>query len=365
VVSLASDDRRMAATAEQWDADPWLLCTPGGTVNLRTGKLREAQRADYMTMMTAATPGGDCPRWHDFLDVVTGKNTKLQEFLQVCCGYTLTGLTTEQVLLFLYGEGQNGKTVFINAIAKLMGDYYVTCPMEALIDSKMERHPTDLAGLRGKRMVAAAETEKGRHWNESRIKSMTGGDPINARFMRQDFFEYSPQFTLWVYGNHKPGLKSVNKAIRRRLKLIPFTVTIRDEQRDPDLPEKLKAEWGGILAWMIKGCLIWQEKGLIVPKTVTDATEGYLGDEDAIARWIAACCEKDPQAETAFGDLFRSWSTWAEQMREYVGSSKNFSAELERRGFESQHGRKGAMVRGLRLMTGSFALDEEPLQRQQ
>jgi putative DNA primase/helicase len=196
---------------------------------------------------------------------------------------------------------------------------------------------------------AATETEEGRRWAESKIKVLTGGDPIAARFMRQDFFEYVPQFKLVIAGNHKPGLRSVNEAIRRRFLLVPFTVTIPPEDRDKELPEKLKAEWPGILAWMIEGCRSWQAHGLDPPEAVTEATEAYLEAEDAMGAWIEECCEEDPQAWTKTTELFNSWRSWALAAEEWVGSTKQFAQKLEDRGlrYQKRHGERGYW--GLRL----------------
>ena len=169
-------------------------------------------------------------------------------------------------------------------------------PIETFTASHQDRHPTELARLRGARLVTSVETEEGRRWAESRIKSLTGGDKIAVHFMRQDFFEFTPQFKLVIAGNHKPGLRSVDEAIRRRLNLIPFTVTIPPAERDPDLAEKLKAEWPGILAWAIVGCLAWQRDGLAAPKAVTSATAAYLEAEDAVAAWIKERCEEESVA---------------------------------------------------------------------
>jgi putative DNA primase/helicase len=254
VERLIRADRRHAATVEQWDSDPLLLNTPAGTVDLRTGTLHAHRREDYCTKMTAASSGGPCPRWKEFLNRVTADNPELQDYLQRMFGYCLTGLTREHALFFLYGSGANGKSVFVNTFAGLLGDYSAIAPAEAFLASHFERHPTDLAGLRGARLVTAIETEQGRRWAEAKIKSITGGDPVTARFMRQDFFQYVPQFKLVIAGNHKPGLRSVDEAIRRRLHLIPFTVTIPPEERDLELPDRLREEWGGILQLAIEGC---------------------------------------------------------------------------------------------------------------
>ena len=210
----------------------------------------------------------------------------------------------EHALFFGYGTGANGKSVLLSTVAGILGEYHRTAPIETFTASNSDRHPTDLAGLRGARLVTATETEEGRRWAESRIKQLTGGDMVAARFMRQDFFEYRPQFKLIIAGNHKPSLRSVDEAIRRRFHLIPFAVTIPAEERDSGLTEKLKAEWPGILAWLIDGCLEWQAKGLCPPKAVLEATEAYLSAEDAIASWIDDKCEVDAKAWTSSSDLF-------------------------------------------------------------
>jgi putative DNA primase/helicase len=187
-------------------------------------------------------------------------------------------------------------------------------------------------GLRGARLVTAVETEEGRRWAESKIKSLTGGDRISARFMRQDFFEFTPTFKLVVAGNHKPGLRSVDEAIRRRFHLVPFTVTIPPEERDETLGDQLKAEWPGILAWMIKGCLEWQSQRLAPPAIVRDATAAYLEAEDALAAWIEEAGESDPDAWEGSHALYRSWKNWAERAGEHPGSLKKFIQRLEDRG---------------------------------
>ncbi len=215
-----------------------------------------------MTKMTAVQAGGKCPRFLAFMDEITGSDASLRDFLQRMLGYSLTGSTQEHALFFLYGTGANGTSVFVNTVTGILGDYHRTAPIETFTASAVERHPTELASLQGRRTVSAIETEEGRRWAESRIKALTGGDKIAARFMRQDFFEFTPQFKLIIAGNHKPGLRTVDEAIRRRFHLVPFTVTIPPEKRDPSLTEKLRQEWPGILEWMIEGALAWQEQGL-------------------------------------------------------------------------------------------------------
>jgi len=351
VVSLAQADRAHAARVEQWDVGPWLLATPDGVVDLRTGDLRSATREDYVTKTTAVGPRDvAAPTWEAFLRRVTGDDHELMAFLQRVVGYALTGSTREHSLYFMYGTGANGKSTFLNTIYGLLGDYAVTAPMETFTVSVGDKHPTDVAMLRGARLVVSSETEDGRRWAESKLKSLTGGDPITARFMRADFFTYTPVFKLLLSGNHRPALRNVDEAIRRRFHLVPFTEVIPVAERDPHLPEKLRAEWPGVLAWAIRGCLEWQAKGLRPPARVTTATTNYFAAEDSIGRWLEDCCDLGRQHSDTAARLFASWKAWAESAEEYVGSKKRLSQRLEERGLEaawvfSVRGFRGVRVR--------------------
>jgi putative DNA primase/helicase len=350
VERLARADRRHAATVDQWDAGPWLLNTPGGVVELQSGRLTPAARENYMTKITAVAPAGSCPLWLRFLSRITNGNQDLQDFMQRICGYALTGTTREHALFFLYGTGANGKSVFLNTVAGVLGDYAKTSPVNTFIDAKIERHPTDLASLQGARLVTAIETEDGRRWAESKLKALTGGDTISARFMRQDYFEFKPQFKLLIAGNHKPGLRTVDEAMRRRFNLLPFTETIPSSERDPELATTLRNEWGGILQWMVEGCLAWQADGLCAPKIVVDATEDYLAAEDVFGQWLEDRCTTE--RANAFGSstlLFEDWRIWAESKGEFVGKQKSFSETLAARGFEPARTNAGRGFRGISL----------------
>jgi putative DNA primase/helicase len=350
VERLARSDQRLAASVDQWDRDPWLLNTPAGTVSLKTGATQGHRREDYITKIAATSPGGKCDLWRKFIETVTGGDTALADFIQRMLGYSLTGSTGEQCLFFLYGLGANGKSVLLNTVSSILADYHATAPIETFTASVTDRHPTDLAGLRGARLVTAIETEEGRRWAEAKIKSLTGGDPISARFMRQDFFTFTPQFKLIVAGNHKPSLRTVDEAIRRRFHLVPFTVTIPPAERDKDLPNKLKAEWPGILQWMIDGCVAWQRDGLNPPPTVREATAAYLEAEDAIAAWMTDCCARDPNAWSSSTALFGSWSAWATKTGESIGSQKVFSQKLENQAGVMKHSTNaGKGFYGLRI----------------
>jgi putative DNA primase/helicase len=359
VAQLARADRRIAATTDQWDADPWLLNTPGGTVNLKTGELDQHRPTNFCTKMTAVTPGGECPLWLATLNYIFCGNAEVVSFFQRWVGYSLTGVTIEQKLVFEYGTGGNGKGVTTGTIASLMGDYAVAAPMETFIVSNNDRHPTDLAMLRGARLVTASETEDGRAWAESRIKQMTGGDKISARFMRQDFFEYTPQFKLLIAGNHKPSFRGVDEAIRRRFLLLPFLVTVPEGDRDPDLAEKLKAEWPGVLSWAIAGCIDWQERGLRPPEAVLEATRTYFEAEDALQLWLSDATTRDLNAWEGTKELFSSWANWAKAAGEQVGSEKRFVEALEKAGFaKSKNPEKTKRgFRGLKLNRPDLASD--------
>lgn len=355
VLRLAQSDPRLAATPDQFDANRWLLNVREGTVELWEGVLREHRAEDYMTKITHVTPKiADCPLWSAFLDRITGGDVELQRYLQRVAGYCLTGDTAEHVLFFLYGTGANGKTTFTNTLLGIWGDYGQTAAMEVFTENKNDRHPTELAALRGARLVVASETEVGKRWAESRIKALTGGDPLRARFMHCDEFEFTPAFKLMIQGNHKPELRSVDEAIRRRLHLVPFTVTIPPAERDLNLGEKLRAEWPAILQWAVNGCVAWRREGLNPPAAVRDATNEYFATEDAILNWMDDRCIVSPQAGTTRTSvLYTDFKCWAERTGEFCGSTKRFSQNLKSRGFvirESQY----KVIDGIALRSGDL-----------
>ena len=355
VERLARADRRHAANTEEWDADPWLINTTSGVTDLRTGRERAHDRSDRMTKIATATPRGECPTWLQFLREITGGDQALQDYLQRMVGYALTGSTQEHAVFFLYGTGANGKSVFVNTLATILGDYATNAPMDTFMETRNERHPTDLAGLRGARFVSAIETEQGRRWAESKIKNLTGGDKITARFMRQDFFGFFPHFKLFVAGNHKPAIRNIDEAMKRRLHLVPFTITVPAEKRDKHLQQKLLAERDGILAWAVQGCLAWQRLGkLDPPQQVLDATEAYFEGEDALGRWLEERCVLAANARSLTAELFNDWKLWADAAGEFVGSQKRFSDLLISRGIEKWRnaiGLRGFRGLGLKAQT--------------
>jgi putative DNA primase/helicase len=344
VERFARHDPAFAVTADYWDNDPFLLGTPGGTVDLKTGAMRPGRPADGITKSTATAPAviADCPLWLRFLEDATGGDAAMINFLQQWCGYSLTGDVSEQALVFTHGPGGNGKGVFLNTLTAILADYAVVAPMDTFIAVKGDRHSTDIAMLLGARFVTASETEEGRQWAEARIKQLTGGDRVTARFMRQNNFTFKPQFKLTFSGNHQPTLNSVGDAERRRFNMVPFTR--KPEKPDQKLEEKLKAEWPAILRWAIAGCIDWQAKGLTRPTSVLKDTAEYFGDQDVSAQWLDEECDAEPgnHYKTALnGALFASWKAYAERAGEKAGTHKSFTQSMKKRGFQNQKGSGG------------------------
>jgi putative DNA primase/helicase len=322
------------------------------TINLRTGIDSPPRREHYCTKVAAVAPaasGTPCPLWTSFLDRVTAGSTDIIWFLQRWVGYCMTGYVHEHVLLFLFGTGGNGKGVFTSTVAGIFNDYCVTAPMEMFIESRFDRHPTEIAKLMGARLVIAHETQKGRPWDEAKIKNLTGGDRLTGRFMRGDFFDFNPAHKLMIAGNYKPRLRNVDEAIRRRILLVPFTVNIPKAEQDKDLTESLKKEWPAILRWMIEGCLEWKRIGLAVPSDVRRATEDYLADQDILGQWCDECLACDLMAFTTTSVLFASWRGWCEARNLSPGTETAFSDSLRDRQYE--HGRRnfGRGFKGIAL----------------
>ncbi len=359
VEKFAKVDPMVRVDIHFWDADPWLLGTPDGTVDLRTGILRPSFREDGITKTTLVSPiDQPCPQWLAFLDQATKGDAELIRFLQQWCGYGLTGLTREHSLVFVYGPGGNGKGVFLNVVTNIMKSYAATAAMDTFTASKNDKHPTDLAMLRGARIVTASETEEGRAWAEARIKQMTGGDRISARFMRQDFFEYIPQFKLTIIGNHKPVLRNVDDAARRRFLIVPFNH--KPPAKDMTLEGKLMNEAPAILHWMIRGCLDWQKEGLVKPPVVMEATAEYFSDQDLFQHWLNEECECDPENKElseSSSVLFKSWKEFAVAAGNSPGSQQSFKDQMLRHEFKFYRSMKAREFFGVRLKSKATGYD--------
>ena len=330
---IAAADPAIATRVADWDSEVMLLNTPAGVIDLETGETHAHAPDRLITQITAASPGGACPRWLAFLGEITAGDGELQAYLQRLAGYCLTGSTREQVFVFLHGDGANGKSVFVQALTSVLGDHAATATLSTFMATKTDRHLTELAGLRAARLVIVPETEAGQAWAEARIKTVTGGDRLRANFMHRDHFEFTPHFKLVVVGNHRPALTSFGEAMRRRLHLVPFTVTIPPERRDRDLMARLTAERDGILAWALEGCGEWQKTGLAPPAAVRNAGMEYFAAEDMLGQWIDECCATGPVARATARALYASWAAWAEATGQPQGSQKSLGEALRERGF--------------------------------
>lgn len=356
VERFAKSDPVHAVTADAWDAHTMLLGTPGGTINLLSGKMKRPDPADGITLSTGCEPNsGEPALWLKFLHEACAGDAEMVTYLQRICGYCLTGDTREHALFFVHGSGGNGKSVFLNLVTFILGDYAKNAAMDTFTASKYDKHTTDLAMLKGARGVFASETEEGRAWAEARIKALTGGDQITARFMRQDNFTFTPQFKLVVVGNHAPKLHNVDEAMRRRFNIIPFIT--KPAEPDRKLEEKLREEAPRILGWMVRGCLDWQQHGLGRPEAVRLATEEYFSNQDMFGQWLAERTVGDPGSTREFTptkDLFPDWQRFANDAGEYPGDLKSFVPKLEQRGYRKARGAvsdgKPMGFRGIKLI---------------
>ncbi|MFW9594552.1 MAG: phage/plasmid primase, P4 family [Macromonas sp.] len=331
VLSLARSESGIVTAVTEWNQGEMLLNTPGGVYNLETG--REVSREGHLfTQVSGIAPDArmPIPIWERFIVEIFGGDLAMVEFVQRMAGYCLTGSTREQKLFFLYGAGANGKSVFIDALKDIAGKYGHNLPAEALMTSKHERHPTTLAALQGKRLAISSEIEESSHWAESRIKSLTGDATLTARFMRGDEFTFDITHKHILAGNFRPRLKGDDYAMQRRMVLVPFEQQFKGARCDINLPQKLKAEYPGILAWCIAGAAKWAESGLQIPTTVQESSREYMAEQNDIDLWIEECCNVGDGLRCKSSDLYTSYAAWKQRNGEVAGSSKVFSQRLER-----------------------------------
>jgi putative DNA primase/helicase len=332
-IKLLRSERSIAVSLSALDHDPWLLNTPAGMVDLKTGTLLPPDPDALCTKSTTVPPdfNGSAATFLRFLHEATGGDDELVAYLQRLAGYALTGVTSEQHLTFIYGEGGTGKSTFLKALGGVMGDYAAVAEMNTFTASRADKHTTEIAMLVGARLVTASETEAGKRWDEARLKSLTGGDRITARFLYKDNFTFTPQFKLVFIGNHKPEIRSVERAMQRRIQMMSFNH--RPATEDKLLDAKLEAEYPAILAWMIEGCLKWQKEGLAPPAAVRKTTNEYFHDEDSVGRWLDERCTMDGNELTDTSELYGSYREWASENGEYASTLKRLSLALESKGY--------------------------------
>ncbi len=324
--------------ADQWDRNPLVLNTPKGTIDLRKGLSRPHDATDYITKIAATSLSlEDHTIWSKVLERALPDGND-RAYLQRFLGYCLTGDTSEHALLIAHGTGANSKSVIFNTIREIVGDYATASAAETFLASKFDRHPAELAMLRGVRLVLVSEIDEGRMWNMMLINRITGGDPLIARVMRGDPFELLPEFKLAFLTNNIPSLRGVNEAARRRFNVLNFGITIPKSEQDPELRNKLHAEWPAIMRWLIAGAVHYFEKrGLHPPQSVKLSTTDYLDTENEVADWLRECTKPVPNAWTSSAELFASWSIWAKSAGTHVGSQKRLASKLRDMDYEPAH----------------------------
>jgi putative DNA primase/helicase len=353
MIERASAEPPMPVIPEELDVKTWLFNCLNGTIDLKTGSIRPHDPNNMMTQLApvAYNPDAKCPLWLKFLDQVLDGNRELIEFLKRAIGYSLTGVTREQCLFMLHGNGANGKSTFINTIGTMLGDYAKQTPTETLLVKQKGAIPNDIARLVGARLVMASEAEMGQALAESLIKQMTGEDILSARFLHGEWFDFTPTHKVFLGTNHKPVIRGVDHAIWRRIRLIPFNVTIPDEDQDHRLREKLENELEGILAWAVRGCLEWQKQGLGEPDEVADATGEYRQEMDLFGRFLSDCCEIGPAATVSSRDIYQAYAKWCEENGESCMTQSQVVARLQEKAFTKRRVGETKMTTwfGLRL----------------
>lgn len=351
MIWLARSEPGVLARLVDFDADGWIFNVSNGTVDLRTGELRAHRREDLISNIAnvAFDSAASCELWDAFLWRVTDGNEELYGYLRRFVGYLLVGDTTEQTLHFLYGLGANGKSVFCEVLMRLLGEYAVAVSPDLIMLKRHGGIPNDVARLRGVRAALMNETTQGTRFDEAKLKDLTGGDTLSARFLHQEFFDFQPTHRIVIRGNHKPAISGTDEGIWRRLRLVPFAVTIPEDERDHQLLTKLEAELPGILNWAIAGCLEWQRDGLRPPAVIVDAVRAYREESDTLGRFIDERCEVRKLAQVKSSAFFQRYQQFAEQAGERWIQSKELPAEMQRRGFDWKRTNAGGVFLGLEL----------------
>ncbi len=358
MVELARERPGTPVRAVDLDADPWLLNCENGILNLRTGDLLPHDRRALCTKLVAAPfdPLAECPRWMQFLQEVFAGDKGLATFMQRWLGYSLTGITREQCFVLTTGKGSNGKSVFVGVVMGLLGDYAQSTPATTFTEDRSKDNTSDLADLVGARLVTAVEMEETGSLGEGLVKRMTGGDPIKCRHMYHGWFSYLPTFKIFFATNEVPRIRSQNHAMKRRVLLVPWNVKfyepheLQKPQVDKELPEKLRAEFPGILAWAVRGCLDWQREGLGVPPSMRAEVTTLFDSMDVLREWIEACCDLHPGAETTPDKLWKSYVTWCEMsdVSQIYKQKHSFTRNLYHRdGIEAGRTSSRRFVRGI------------------
>jgi putative DNA primase/helicase len=351
MLKLAQSEDPIAATPEMFDRDRFTLNVSNGRLDLRSGTLHPHRPDDMLTMLAPVDydPTAACPLWDAFLARVL-PDPEVRVWLQRFAGYCLTGDVGEQLLAFLLGMGANGKSVFLDVLLAIVGDYGLRAAPDLVLAKHGEAHPTELADLEGKRVVVCSEIEQGRAWAEGTIKRITGDTTLTARRMRQDFYTFEATHTMIIAANTKPTVRGTDHAIWRRMRLVPFDVTIPPAERDKGLVARLLEESPGILAWAVRGCLDWQRNGLGEAKAIDAATEVYRADQDTLGHWIEESCVLLSDAFTPMGTLYESYSAWCAATGREAWTRETVRARLlERSGLDDRRTKVARGIQGIGL----------------
>jgi putative DNA primase/helicase len=349
--ALARSEPGVPVLPADLDKDPMLLNVANGTLDLRTGNLRPPLRGDYCTKLApvAYDPEAACPLFLGYLNDIFTRKAALIRFVQKLFGYAITGDVREQILPVFWGKGANGKSTLINLILDLLGeDYAIKGSRDLFLSRKADTHPTQVARLFGKRLVAGVETADGARLDEVLVKELTGGDVLTARRMKEDLWDFRPTHKVILVTNHRPEIRGTDFAIWRRVRLVPFSVQIAKEDQDKELPAKLRKELPGVLAWCVAGCLLWQEEGLEPPEEVCAATDDYRAGQDVLAGFLAECCTVQADLRVRAGALYGAYKGWAERSGERPESQRRFGEAMTERAFQ-RHESHGMWYRGLTL----------------
>jgi putative DNA primase/helicase len=336
LISLARSELGIPILPAALDADPCLFNVPNGTLDLCNGKLRPHSPTDYITKLAPVRYDAQalCPNFLKALGEIFDGNADIISYVQRSLGRALTGDVSEQQVDIWYGRGDNGKSFLFGLMLKMWGSYGLMCPPGLLVAPKSERHPAELATLHGIRLAVSVEVGEGHRLYEDRLKQLTGTDRISARRMREDWWEFEPSHHLFLATNHRPTIRGTDFAIWKRIRLVPFTVTIPPEKQDKYLGQRLwDKEASGILNWLVEGCLAWRREGLAAPKEVQVATAEYRDFMDSLAAFLEECFELDPEAFMPFDDIYTAYVDWAKSVGEYVQSSRMLAMRLDEKGY--------------------------------
>jgi putative DNA primase/helicase len=350
-VEAASWIPELNIKTDDLDKDPWLLNVENGTINLRSGSLREQRAEDLITKIANVRfdPLAPCPVWRKFVMEIMNYNTDLIRFIQTAVGWAVTGDTSEQTMFILFGSGANGKSTFLNAIMNLLGDYAIATPTETFMRKSGEQITNDIARLRGTRFVTTTEAEQGKRLSEPLIKQITGNDRMTARFLYGEFFNFVPTFKIFMATNHKPVIKGTDYGIWRRIKLIPFTTTIEEEKQDKNLEQKLMEEGPGILNWILEGTVRWCNERLKTPPAIISATDEYRGEMDVIGNFIRERCVQGAGCTIRARELFKVYQGWCEENNEHACSERFLGLRLKELGITQKRMGDGRYWQGLMI----------------